>query len=104
MAEDQIVRKIEGISKPVSLRQISAMQLKNCLTKGCKIYAMHATDLLLNEYQTHIKDYPVLSAFMEVFPEEIPGLPPKQEIDFFIEIVPGSAPVSKIPYRMSIPK
>ena len=39
---------------------------------------------------------------MDVFPEEIPGLPPQREIDFSIEIVPGSAPVSKIPYHMSI--
>ena len=39
---------------------------------------------------------------MDIFPEEIPGLPPQREIDFSIEIVPGSAPVSKIPYRMSI--
>ena len=41
---------------------------------------------------------------MDVFLEEIPGLLPQREIDFSIEIVPGSAPVSKIPYRMSIPK
>ena len=40
VANDQIVRKIEGISKPASLRQISAMQLKKCLRIGCKLYAV----------------------------------------------------------------
>ena len=39
---------------------------------------------------------------MDVFPEEIPGLPPQREIDLSIEIVPGSTPVSKICYSMSI--
>jgi len=36
-----------------------------------------------------------------VFPDEIPGLPPKRDIDFTIELVLGAAPVSKTPYRMS---
>ena len=40
-AEDQIVKTIKGINKRVSLMQISAMQLKKCLRKGCKIYAMN---------------------------------------------------------------
>eukprot|EP00253_Pinus_taeda_P025982 PITA_25982 len=39
-----------------------------------------------------------------VFPEEIHGLPPKRNIDFTIELVPGAAPVSRAPYRMSVPK
>ena len=39
-----------------------------------------------------------------MFPNEIPGLPPKRDIDFTIELVPGAAPVSKAPYRMSTPE
>ena len=39
-----------------------------------------------------------------MFPDEIPGLPPKRDIDFTIELVPGAAPVSKTPYRMSTPE
>ena len=41
---------------------------------------------------------------MDVFLDEIPGLPPKRDIDFTIELVPGAAPVSKTPYIMSTPK
>jgi hypothetical protein len=33
--------------------------------------------------------------------QEIPRLPPKREIDFSIDLVPGAAPISKTPYRMS---
>ena len=74
------------------------------MRKGCKLYAVQVTDLLLNENPTQVTDHPVLSEFMDVFPEEIPGLPPQREIDFSIEIVPGFAPVLKIPYRMNIPE
>ena len=43
----------------------------------------------------------MLQEFKDVFPDEITGLPPKRDIDFTIELVPGAAPVSKTPYRMS---
>ena len=39
---------------------------------------------------------------MDVFPEEIPGLPLKRELDFTIELVPGAMPSSKSPYWMNI--
>ena len=48
-----------------------------------------------------LEDFHVLQEFKDVFPYEIPGIPPKRDIDFIIELVPGAAPVSKTPYRMS---
>ena len=44
----------------------------------------------------------MLNEFIDVFPEEIPGLPPKRELDFTIELVPSAVPSSKDPYRMNI--
>ena len=38
---------------------------------------------------------------MDVFSKELPGLPPPRELDFFIEFVPGIAPISIPPYRMA---
>ena len=46
----------------------------------------------------------MLKEFRDVFPDEILGIPPKRDIDFTIELVPGAAPVSKAPYRMSTPE
>jgi hypothetical protein len=40
--------------------------------------------------------------FPDVFPEELPGKPPKREVEFVIALLPGTAPISKCPYRMSI--
>ena len=44
----------------------------------------------------------MLNEFTDVFPEEIPGLPPRRELDFTIELVPGVVPSSKAPYHMNI--
>jgi len=42
-----------------------------------------------------------VSEFVDVFPDEIPGLPPKREVEFSIDLVPGAGPFSMTPYRMS---
>src|SRR5207247_6711663 len=44
---------------------------------------------------------PVVSSYPNVFPEEIPGLPPDRAVEFSIELLPGTAPVFRRPYRMS---
>jgi hypothetical protein len=51
-----------------------------------------------------LEDFAVLQGFKDVFVEEIPELPPRRETDFSIDILPGFSPVSKTPYRMSVPK
>jgi len=45
-------------------------------------------------------DIPVVCEFPEVFPDELPGLPPDRDVEFRIELVPGIAPISRRPYRM----
>ena len=44
---------------------------------------------------------PVVQDFEDVFPEEVPGLPPRREVEFSIDLVPGTGPVSMAPYRMA---
>ena len=46
-------------------------------------------------------DVPVVSEFVDVFPDELPGLPPHREVEFGIDPVPGAAPISKAPYHLS---
>jgi hypothetical protein len=50
-----------------------------------------------------MEDHEVLKEFKDVF-QEVPGLPPKRDIDFSINLMLGAAPVSKAPYRMSTPE
>ena len=42
-----------------------------------------------------MKDFP------DVFPEDVPGLPPVRDIEFCIDLIPGTGPISIAPYRMS---
>ena len=101
---DEKLVKVKGIPRKTIIRQISALQLKRAVRKGCKAYAVTITD---EEGKTEtdklkIEDIPVLKEYTDVFPEEIPGLPPRRELDFTIELVPGAVPSSKASYRMNI--
>ena len=79
------------------------MQLKKLCRKCCELYATRVLEKIENEIPK-LEDYHVLQEFQDVFFDEVPGLPPKWDIDFTIELVPGAPPVSKTPYRMSTPE
>ena len=67
------------------------------------MYATHILEATGDE-TPRLEDYQVLQEFKDVFLDDIPKLPPKRDIDFTIELVPGAALVSKTPYRMSTPE
>jgi hypothetical protein len=43
----------------------------------------------------------VVEEFMDVFPEELPGMPPEREVEFYIDLIPRTTPITKRPYRMA---
>jgi hypothetical protein len=47
-----------------------------------------------------LEDIPVVCEYPDVFPDDLPGMPPNRDIEFIIELQPGTAPISKRPYRM----
>jgi hypothetical protein len=49
-------------------------------------------------------EVPVVNEFPNVFPEELPGMPPDRDIKFVIELKPGTTPIYKTPYRMATPE
>ena len=50
-----------------------------------------------------IEDIPIVREYADVFPNDLPGMPADRNIEFFIELQPGTTPISKMPYRM-LPK
>jgi hypothetical protein len=48
------------------------------------------------------KEDPVVEEFLNVFPNELLGMPPNHDIEFIIELLPGTAPIAKRPYRMGV--
>jgi hypothetical protein len=102
--KNYVVRTIQGIQKPVSIRQISTMKFKKCMRKGCQIYAIQVTNLFEKENKPSLEDFVVLYDFRDVFVDEILELPPRREIEFSIDLLPGSTPIYKAPYRMRLPE
>ena len=48
------------------------------------------------------KEDPVVDEFPDVFPDDLPGMPPDRDIEFIIELLPRTAPIAKRPYRMGV--
>eukprot|EP00253_Pinus_taeda_P011330 PITA_11330 len=95
-------QELQGIKHHVQIRPITASQLAKCLRKKCQIYAIQVGYANQKDKMSALGNIPVVQEFVDVFPEEVPGLPPKRDIDFTIELIPGAAPVSRAPYRMSV--
>jgi hypothetical protein len=95
-------RVIVGRNQGVSLRFVSSLQLRKSMRKGCKLYAI----LALNEkgVAEGLEHLPVVKEFADVFPEELPGIPPERELEFTIDLKPGTEPIARTPYRMSTPE
>jgi hypothetical protein len=96
-------RILQGIQKPVFVRQISALQLKKFSRKRCPLYAIQMSNSTKSK-EIKAEDRPMLWELRDVFPEEVPGLPPKRDLNFSIDLVPGAVPASRVPYRMRTPK
>jgi hypothetical protein len=90
---------VQGIPRAVAVREISAMQLKKCYRKGCQLFAAQVEEAF-QDVVSNLEDHGVLKEFEDVF-QEVPGQPPKRDIDFSINLMLGAAPISKSPYRMS---
>ena len=69
------------------------------LRKGCQGYLALVRDTAAEKKS--ISDVPVACEFIDVFSEEFPGLPPHREIEFCIDVVSNTAPISMPPYRMA---
>ena len=84
--------KVKGIPRKTTIKQIYALHLKRAVRKGCKAFSI----IVINEENTNnedklkLEDIPNLREYLNVFPKEILGLPPKRELDFTIELVPGA--------------
>jgi hypothetical protein len=52
----------------------------------------------------YIEDIPVVQEYPDVFPEELPGMPPDRDIEFVIDLIPRTSPIAKRTYRMAAPE
>ncbi|GKB23637.1 putative reverse transcriptase domain-containing protein [Tanacetum coccineum] len=51
--------------------------------------------------EPELSDIPIVRDFIDVFPEDLSGLPPQRQVEFRIDLIPGTTPVTKSPYRLA---
>nr|GFC91695.1 putative reverse transcriptase domain-containing protein [Tanacetum cinerariifolium] len=51
--------------------------------------------------EKRLENIPVVREFPDVFPEELPGLPPVRQVEFQIDLIPEATPVAHAPYRLA---
>ena len=77
---------------------ISALRASSLLRKGCEGFLAYVVS---NESDLKLEDIPIVRDFLDVFPDELSGLPPEREVEFTIDLVLGTTPIYKTLYRMA---
>ena len=91
--------KFRGLRRELSSCMISAMTAHKMLRKGCQGYLAYV--VVTGKEGTTLDEIPVVKEFPDVFPDDITGLPPEREVEFNIDLIPRTEPISIPPYRMA---
>jgi hypothetical protein len=60
--------------------------------------------MVYNRLKESVEDVPIIQEFLEAFPDELPGMPPKRDVEFTIDLVPDTKPIAKSAYRLAAPE
>ncbi|XP_070031696.1 uncharacterized protein [Nicotiana tomentosiformis] len=77
---------------------ISYLKARKMIAKGCIYHIVRVRDA--DAEISTLQSIPVVNEYADVFPDELPGIPPEREIDFSIDLLPGTQPISIPLYRM----
>nr|GEX48097.1 putative reverse transcriptase domain-containing protein [Tanacetum cinerariifolium] len=85
------------------LNIISCTKAQAYLSKGCDVFLAHITTKESNDKleRKRLEDVQIVRDFLEVFSEDLSGIPPAQQVEFQIGLGPGAAPVARAPYRLA---
>ncbi|GKA00584.1 reverse transcriptase domain-containing protein, partial [Tanacetum coccineum] len=91
-----------GVKNESRLEVISSIRTQKYIDQGCQVFLIQ----MMKEEETEIperriEDVPVVRDFPEVFPEDLPGLPPTRQVEFHIELIPEAAPVARATYLLA---
>ncbi|XP_019104314.1 uncharacterized protein LOC109134712 [Beta vulgaris subsp. vulgaris] len=76
-----------------SLKIIYALTLKSDLRQGCPMYLCHVHDT--SKEESCVEDVRIANEFVDVFPDDIPCMPPRRDVEFSVDLMPGTGPISK---------
>ncbi|GKB10470.1 putative reverse transcriptase domain-containing protein [Tanacetum coccineum] len=82
---------------------ISCSKAQEYMAKGCQVFLAQISAKKEEDKSEgkQIKDVPIVRDFLEVIPEDLPGLSPARPVEFQIDLIPGAAPVARAPYRLA---
>ena len=89
----------EGNYTSTPVRIISFLRGKRMVSKGCLAFLAHFRDV--TSPVPSMESFSIVREFLDVFPADLPGMPPDKDIDFCIDLEPGTRPISIPPYRMA---
>ncbi|KAH0682752.1 hypothetical protein KY285_020264 [Solanum tuberosum] len=95
----EAVREWKGDTTMWKDRFISYLKARRMITKGCIYHLVHVHDI--DAEPTPLQSILVVNEFLDVFLDELHSIPPKWEIDFAIDMLPSTQPISIPPYRMA---
>ncbi|KAL2243565.1 UNVERIFIED_CONTAM: Retrovirus-related Pol polyprotein from transposon [Sesamum indicum] len=95
----QMKTVIVGERRVIPKCLISAVTAFNLIKEGCEAYLASVHDTM--KVSPGVLDVPVVREFPDVFPDELPRLPPHREVDFEIDTIHRAAPISIAPHRMA---
>ncbi|XP_057520887.1 uncharacterized protein LOC130801136 [Amaranthus tricolor] len=87
------------LPKGPKVKTVSSLEARKLIKRGQPWFLCSISKVEVRKVR--IDDIPVVRDFKDVFPEEILGMPPKRDVDFSIDLVPETGPISKAPYRMA---
>ncbi|GJY00318.1 putative reverse transcriptase domain-containing protein [Tanacetum coccineum] len=90
---------IRGDRSKTRLNLISCIKTERYISRGCQVFMIQVMEKKSDEKR--LEDIPVVKEFSDVFPEDLPGLPPVRQVEFQIDLIPGAAPVARTPYRLA---
>ncbi|GJU19281.1 reverse transcriptase domain-containing protein [Tanacetum coccineum] len=90
---------IRGDRSKTRLSLISCIKTNRYISRGCQVFIAQVMKKKSDEKR--LEDIPVVREFLEVFPEDLPGLPPVRQVEFQIDLIPGATPVARAPYRLA---
>ncbi|GJX30220.1 putative reverse transcriptase domain-containing protein [Tanacetum coccineum] len=85
------------------LRRCHASITQEYMEKGCQVFLAQISAKKDDDKSEgkQLKDVPIVQDFLEVFPEDLPGLPPTRPVEFQIDLIPGAVPIARAPYRLA---
>ncbi|XP_070046900.1 uncharacterized protein LOC142169689 [Nicotiana tabacum] len=97
IGEDPIIIRGE-VGTPVG-NFISYLKARKLMSNGCLAYLAHVRDMKVGS--PVLESVPIVKEFSDVFPDDLPRIPPDREIEFGIDTLPVTQPISIPPYRMA---